>query len=63
MAQETGTTAPQSTDAGRERTPKPGQRRDQERPRKQRVFVVARSVDGHEVVNTLDLSPHFEFSF
>lgn len=54
-----------ATSAGveQEPAPKPGQRPEQERPRKERVFVVARSVEGHEVVNTLDLSPHFEFSF
>ena len=41
---------------------KPG-KQHQEPPRRQRVFLVARSVRGHEVVNTIDLSPHFEFSF
>ena len=56
-------TSSTSVDAGQEAVPKPGLQPEEQRPRKQRVFVVARSVEGHEVVNTLDLSPHFEFSF
>ncbi|MBN1206562.1 MAG: hypothetical protein JXB05_16870 [Myxococcaceae bacterium] len=58
-----GNTPAEATGADAEAVPKPGQLLQEERPRKQRVFVVARSVEGHDVVNTLDLSPHFEFSF